>query len=66
MSFHVEASVQAAVSGPPKQATEVKPSELARGWSRAFFVVLITMQVAWLAVLLYGATRVIGTIGGLV
>jgi hypothetical protein len=66
MSVHVGSPAMAPVSDAPKRAAvEVTPSKPARGWSSAFLVALVTVQLAWMAVLLYAAYGVVGTIGGL-
>ena len=65
MSVHLGSPVRAPVRDAPKQAVEAASPKPADGWSSAFLVALITVQVVWMAVLLYGAKSAIGTIGGL-
>jgi len=66
MSVHVGSPARAPVSDAPRRAVEVDPSKPAPGWSSAFLVALVTVQLVWMAVLLYAAYGVIGTIGGLI
>ena len=65
MSVHVGSPTRAPVRDAPKQAVEATSPKPADGWSSAFLVALVTVQVVWIAVLLYGAKSAIGTIGGL-
>ena len=64
MSVRVSTPVRAEVSDAPKPALEVNPPKLS-GWSRAFLVLLLTIQIAWAAALLYAGYRVIRAIGGI-
>jgi hypothetical protein len=65
MSMHVGSPTRAPVRDAPKHAIEATSPKPAAGWTFAFLVALITVQLVWMAVLLYGAKSAIGTIGGL-
>ena len=65
MSVQEGTPVRAPVSDAPKPALDVDPPKLSRGWSSAFLVVLLTVQTAWIAVLLYAGYRAIAAVGGI-
>jgi hypothetical protein len=64
MSVHVGTPARAPVSDAPR-AVGANPSRPTRPWSAAFLVALVTVQLVWMAVLLYAAYGMVGTIGGL-
>jgi hypothetical protein len=66
MSVHVGSSAaKAHVTDAPTRALAVHPPRPTRSVRLALLVALIVVQVAWTAVLLYTAFRVIGTLRGL-